>query len=164
MTTSSEMNPGELQARRLENVYTQLGTLLREPEVAERFRTAPGDNEWSALQVLGHMTEMVPYWLSHCRTVIAAAEPPHFGRTLESPERLAAVDPNTLRDPEELMRLFGIEVQTAANAIRQFTPAERVKKGIHIRRGEMTVDDILDQFILTHAEEHVEQVRTALHP
>jgi hypothetical protein len=162
MTASSEVNPGEAQARRLESVYEQLNTLLLQPEVVQRFRTAPGENEWSALQVLGHMTEMIPYWLSHCRTVIGAAEPPHFGRTLDAPERLAAVDPAALRDPVELMRLLGIEVRNAARTIRQFSPAERQKKGIHIRQGVMTVDDMLERFILTHAQDHLAQVQTAL--
>lgn len=162
MTNGSDMNSGETQAQRLETVYTQLDILLHEPEIAKRLSSAPGENEWSALQVMGHMTEMIPYWLNHCRTVIAAAEPPHFGRSLDAPERLAAVDPDTLRNPEELLRVLGQEIQTAAAAIRQFSPQERAKKGVHIRNGEMTVDTMLEMLIVAHAEAHLEQVRAAL--
>lgn len=162
MPNSSDPNPGERQARRLENVYQQLDALLRQPEVARRLRAAPGENDWSALQVIGHMTEMIPYWLAHVRTVMDAAEPPRFGRTLDAPERLAAVDPSALRDPDELMRLLGNEIQTAASAMRQLTPAERAKKGIHNRLGEITVADMLEQLVVAHAEDHFRQVQSAL--
>jgi hypothetical protein len=40
--------------------------------------------------------------------------------------------------------------------------ADRGKKGIHIRRGEMTVADVVEVFIVSHAEDHLEQVRAAL--
>ena len=162
MTASPEANFSETQARRLESVYSQLTTLLHRPDVAQRVRTAPGNNEWSALQVLGHMAEMIPYWLGHCSTFIAAQEPPHFGRTLDAPERLAAVDPGTLQQPEALVSLLEAEIQAAAKTLRQLTPAERRKTGIHVKRGEMTVDEIIEQLIVAHAEDHLLQVRKAL--
>lgn len=43
MTVSNEPNRGE--AQRLERVYEQLTTLLNQPAVAQRLRTAPGENE-----------------------------------------------------------------------------------------------------------------------
>jgi hypothetical protein len=69
VTASPETNFSETQARRLESVYSQLMTLLHQPYVAQRLRTAPDNDEWSALQVLGHLVEMIPYWLGHCRTL-----------------------------------------------------------------------------------------------
>ncbi len=162
MTASSEANFSEAQARRLESVYSQLTTLLHRPEAAQRLATPPGNDEWSALQVLGHVAEMIPYWLGHCRTLIAAHEPPHFGRTPDAPERLAAVDPDALKQPEALVSLLEAEIQAAAKTLRQLTPAERRKTGIHVKRGMMTVDEILEQFIVAHAEDHLVQVRTAL--
>ena len=97
MTAGIEENPGEAQARRLERMNEQLATLMRQPDVARRLRAAPGENEWSAMQTVGHMAEMIPYWLSHCRALIAATgEPPRFGRTLDAPERLAGVERGAL--------------------------------------------------------------------
>ena len=52
MTTGTEENPGEAQARRLEGAYEQLAALMRRPDVAQRLRAAPGENEWSAMQTL----------------------------------------------------------------------------------------------------------------
>ena len=109
------------------------------------------------------MVEMIPYWLNHCRAMMAAtAEPPHFGRSLDAPERLAGVERGAAGEPDELLRLLADEVQTAVRAIRQMSAAERSKKGIHVRRGEMTVADVVEVFIVTHAEDHLAQVRAAL--
>jgi hypothetical protein len=108
------------------------------------------------------MAEMIPYWLGHCRALIAADAPPRFGRTPEAPERLAAVAPETLKQPEELVRVLGTEIQAAARTLRQLTPSERRKTGIHVKRGRMSVDEILEQLVVAHAEDHLEQVRRAL--
>ncbi len=88
MTISTETNWEEVQALQLEQIYEQLAALLNQPKVAERLRTAPNENEWSALEVLGHIIEMIPYWLDHCHRLIAATEPSRFGRTDASPPAL----------------------------------------------------------------------------
>lgn len=163
MTASVEENPGEAQARRLERMNEQLAALLRQPDVARRLRAVPGENEWSAMQTVGHLAEMIPYWLSHCQVLIAAtAEPPHFGRSLDAPERLTGVERGAMGSQDELLRLLNDEIQAAANAIRQMSTAERDKKGIHRSRGEMTVADVVELLIVTHAEDHLAQVRAAL--
>lgn len=163
MTAGTQENTGEAQARRLESVYEQLAALLGRPDVAQRLRAAPGENEWSAMQTVGHVAEMIPYWLSHCRTIIAATgEPPRFGRTLDAPERLAGVERGAAGTPDEFLRLLNDEVQAAAKAIRHMPAAERGRKGIHLRRGEMSVADVIEIFIVAHAEEHLVQVRAAL--
>ncbi len=154
---------GEAQAKRLERVYEEAAKLLREPGVAARVRTPPGGTEWSAMQTLGHVTEMIPYWLNHCRTLIAATgTPPTFGRTPGSPERLAGVAHGASADPDALLRQLHAEVRAAARVIRRLSPAERGKRGISGERGEMTVAQAIESFIVEHAEEHLAQVQTAL--
>jgi uncharacterized damage-inducible protein DinB len=163
VTTETTENPGEAQARRLERVYAHVVKLLREPAVASRLRAAPGENEWSAMQTLGHMAEMIPYWLHHCRTLIAATGgPPTFGRTAGSPERLAGVAHGATSEPEALLTQLRDEVGSAAAAIRTLSVAERDKRGINPGRGEMTVAQVIESFIVGHAEEHLAQVQSAL--
>ena len=164
MSTRAPESSGEAQAQRLEHVAEQVARLLREPGVAARVRTSPGQDEWSAMQTLGHMTEMIPYWLSHCRTLIAAPGPevPRFGRTRGSPERLAGVAHGAAADPDALLRQLQEEVRAAAGAIRKMTAAERGKRGITSERGEMTVAQVVESFIVGHAEEHLAQAEAAL--
>jgi uncharacterized damage-inducible protein DinB len=162
-THATKNSSGEVQANRLERVYEEVAKLLREPSVASRLQTPPGGNEWSAMQTLGHMTEMIPYWLKHCQTLITASgTPPTFGRTTGSPERLAGVVHGASADPDALLRQLHEEVRAAAGVIRQLSPAERGKRGISTERGEMTVAQAIESFIVDHAEEHLAQVQTAL--
>lgn len=162
MTTHTDEQPGEAHARRLESAGERLQTLLSQTDIAQRGYTTPGSEAWSAMQTLGHTVEMIPYWLHHCQTIIAAAEPPQFGRTLENPERLAGVERGATDDPAKLLRQLNDSVQKAASAIRAMSAEERAKKGLHLRRGEMTVAEVIEVFIVSHAEEHLEQVRVAL--
>jgi hypothetical protein len=155
-------NRGETQATRLERVYEEVARLLQAPGMAARLRSAPRKEEWSAMQTLGHMTEMIPYWLNHCHVLIAATgEPPRFGRTAGSPERLAGVAQGETVEPDALLGRLGEEVRAAAGTIRKLSAVERGKRGLSGERGEMTVAEVIEAFIVSHAEEHLEQVRAA---
>jgi len=163
MTADTGIHSSDTQARRLEQVYEQVNTLLHHQDDVPRLRTAPGDQAWSALHVIGHMVEMIPYWLDHCHHLIAATlEPPQFGRTLDAPERLAGVEAATTIDARELLSQLQQVVETAAKDIRHMTEAERSKTGIHVRQGSMTVADVIEDLIVGHAEAHVIQVQEAL--
>jgi len=163
VTAPAKSSSGEVQANRLERVYEEVAKLLREPGVISQLRTPVGGNEWSAMQALGHMTEMIPYWLKHCQTLMAATgAPPTFGRTAGSPERLAGVAHGASADPDALLRQLHEGVRAAARVIRQLSPAERGKRGISTEHGEMTVAQAIEAFIVDHAEEHLVQVQTAL--
>jgi hypothetical protein len=152
----------ESQARRLETVNVEIAALLRRPEVVQRLRAA-GPDEWSAVQIVGHMNEMIPYWMGHVRNLAAAAgDPPRFGRMLDAPERLDAVAHGALSDPDDLLRQLDAVVRSAAADIRRLSPAERAKTGIHVRRGEMTVAAVIEDLVVTHAEEHQAQVKQVL--
>jgi len=162
VASNSVNRPGEPQARRLESVCEQLTMLMGHSDAIRRQRAA-GDKEWSVTQVLGHMVEMIPYWLGHCRVLIAAtAEPPVFGRGPDAPERLAGIEQGLYGDPKELLGLLNDEVKAATRAIREMSVGERSKKGIHIKLGEMTVANAVERLIVAHAEEHLDQIRAAL--
>jgi uncharacterized damage-inducible protein DinB len=163
MDTHTPEGLGESQAGRLEHVHEQVASLLGQPSVAARLRTPPGESEWSAMQTLGHMTEMIPYWLHHCRVLIAATgAPPTFGRTPGSPERLAGVAHGAAAEPDALLAQLRHEVRAAAGAIRGLSAADWGKRGLNPGRGEMSVADVVERFVVSHAEEHLAQVQAAL--
>jgi len=157
-----EPNSAEGQAARLESVNAQVAALLRRPEVAQRLRAA-GPDEWSAVQIVGHLTELIPYWMHDARLMAAATgEPPKFGRTLDAPERLEGVQRGANSDPHELLRLLDREIRAAVAGIRGMSAAERAKKGIHSRQGEIAVADAINVLIVDHAEAHVQQLKQVL--
>ncbi|HUF37011.1 MAG TPA: DinB family protein [Anaerolineales bacterium] len=162
MNDADKLHMSEGLAGRLERVGEALAAEMRRAETARGLRAGPGEAEWSALEILGHVVEMIPYWLAHVRTIVAADEPPRFGRTLDSPERLAAVAAVDTLGPGRLVEQLETEVEAAARAIRGMSAEALAKKGLHLRRGEMTAGEVLGEFIVAHAEDHLEQVRAAL--
>lgn len=163
MTAGTEGHSGEAQARRLESAVEAMIGLVQAHTAGADLRASPGEADWNTLQVLGHMVEMLPYWSGQIRRLMEApGAPPPFGRTLEDPGRLAGVEHGATATTAELLSLLQDETRAAAAMIRGLSPEARAKTGIHPRRGEMSVNDIVEQFIIAHAEEHVEQVREAL--
>ena len=84
MAANTVNHPGEPQARRLESVYEQLTKLMVHPDAIRRLRAA-GDNEWSVMQVLGHVVEMIPYWMEqgHGKEVETMPDEPVQGKGKE---------------------------------------------------------------------------------
>jgi hypothetical protein len=162
MTTPESTTWGNEQASRLEAVYAQLVSLLGDRATAQPADPARTSAEWSTTEILGHLVEMIPYWLASCRTILAAPEPPVFGRALDAPERLAGVEQGSTAPAVTLLAQLESEVRAAAAAMRALTVEERGKKGRHLLRGEMTVAEIIETTIVTHAEGHLAQVRAAL--
>ena len=161
---SEDPKSAEGQARRLENVNLQLAALLRRPEVAQRLRAA-GPDEWSSVQILGHMVEFINYWMASARALAAATgEPPHFGRSVDAPERLAAVEHGAASDLKTLLGELDRAVTAAARDIRALTPAERARTGIHNRLGEITVSDAIEELVVGHVEAHLAQAQQVLGP
>ena len=159
---SEDPKSAESQARRLENVNRQLAALLRRPEVAQRVRAA-GPEEWSSVEILGHMIEFINYWMGSARTLATATgEPPHFGRSVDAPERLAAVQHGAASDPEALLAELDRAVTVAASDIRAMTPAQRARTGIHNRLGEIAVADAIEELVVGHTEAHLAQAQQVL--
>lgn len=65
-------------------------------------------------------------------------------------------------DANQLLGQLKQVVEAAAKDIRHMSAFERGKTGIHIRQGQMTVADVVEQLIIGHAEAHVTQVQDAL--
>ena len=115
------------------------------------------------MQIAGHLTESIPFWVGNCHLIIASTgDSPPIGRTLEAEERLEGVARGAEREPGELFLLLQEEMEAAISAIQQMSEAERQKKGVHFRRGEMTVAQVIEVFILCHVAEHLQQIQVAL--
>jgi uncharacterized damage-inducible protein DinB len=153
----------ESQARRLEEIGQQLVLLLQQPDVAPRIHSSHYENDWSVMQTLGHLVEMLPYWTNRCCVMISAVEEPlQFGRELDAPERLEGINHGTEMKLGEMIFILNQEIQGASQAIRSMSEKDRKKMGIHIRYGEISVTEAIERLIVTHSEEHLNQVRSAL--
>ena len=119
-----------------------------------------GDERWEAGQVWAHLAEFPGYWLAQAQRVVALPtnEPVPFGRVKTDAGRLAAIERDRHTDPAALLARVRSSLAEVTAAARSLPPNAWALRGMHPSRGEMTVREIVDRFIVAHLEEHAQQL------
>ena len=154
--------PGEERAARLEAAVQ--GLLRRIDGVSgDALYQEPGEGEWSVMKVLAHVAEVLPYWARQAREVAAREQDDRpFGRTADDPDRVAAVEQHAHDPLDAVMPRLRTGLAEATATLRAIPREGWARTAHHARRGEMTVEQIVDQLLIAHVEEHAEQVQTVL--
>lgn len=163
MSTAPIAAPGEAAAGELERLAHDLLVCLA-PARAERRYVPPAAEGWSAIQVLAHAVEFIPYWTGQAATVAArddAGDRP-FGRTHDDPTRIAAVREHARDRYEALAEQLDSVVRSSAATLRAIPHAGWARTAVHARRGSMSVEQIVRQFLLDHLAEHTVQAAGAV--
>lgn len=118
------------------------------------------DERWEAGQVWAHIAEFPPYWLAEAQKVasLPTNEPVPFGRVKTDAGRAAAIERERHTQPAALLERVRGSLREVTDATRAFTPEEWNRRGLHPTRGEMTVQSIVERFIVDHLEEHADQL------
>ncbi len=118
------------------------------------------EERWEAGQVWAHIAEFPPYWLAEARKVasLPTNEPVPFGRVKTDAGRAAAIERERHTQPAALLERVRGSLAEVTDATRSFTPEEWNRRGLHPTRGEMTVQSIVERFIIDHLEEHADQL------
>lgn len=115
--------------------------------------------QWGPPEVLAHVAEMASYWLGEMERVVSGGdEPVPFGRIANDPVRLAILERDRTLPPRELYDRTNQALHRLERRWRSLTPAERSRRGLHPRLGEMTVAEIPPRFVVGHLAEHVVQL------
>jgi hypothetical protein len=148
--------------RRLDEVEQRLATHAAATAPQDRLTDAdPGTGErWEWGQVWAHLAEFIPYWLGQAREVLAAyrGDPVPFGRVKSNPERVAAVE----RDRGTAVAVLWERLQSQVGGLRTFVEelpdGGWVVRGVHQTLGEMSMHQLVDEFLVGHLEQHVDQL------
>ena len=130
----------------------------------DMIRYKPSENEWSIIQILSHLAEAIPYWLSEIKHVTDAPGS-QWGRGLQDPARLAAVsNPENLSIVKVKDEVAGLKQQVETGLIdlteeqlREESPHRNFQKF-----GNKPVSFIIDHFIEEHLEGHYGQIKRNL--
>jgi hypothetical protein len=137
-----------------------------EPWPLSRAYGAEPESDWGPKEVLAHVAEMVPYWLAQTEAILAApsdpAEPLPFGRIATDPERIASIGRDRALPAIELLAGIDAGLADVLARLDALGPADRARRGVHLRLGEMAVEAIVERFIVGHLEEHVRQLEEIL--
>lgn len=123
---------------------------------------APDEQTWSAIKILSHIAEFVPYWAAQARTVASSSSTEVFGRTHDDRDRIAAVEDHASDTLGMAITRLQVALVAADKTLRSIPADGWARRGRHARRGEMTAAAIIDSFILDHLEEHSRQLEEVL--
>jgi hypothetical protein len=118
------------------------------------------NEQWEAGQVWAHLAEFPGYWLGQVQRVIA--QPTHgaipFGRVRTDANRIESIERERHTDPAALLQRTRASLAEIGDAMRSWAPETWRLRGAHPTLGEMTVERMVDEFIVTHLEEHADQL------
>ena len=97
-------------------------------------------------------------WPDPARIGLPTYEPVPFGRVKTDAGRLEAIERERHTDPAALLERVRSSLAEVTEAVRAFAPDAWGRRGAHPSRGDMTVQRIIEQFIVEHLEEHAEQL------
>jgi DinB superfamily len=152
----------EAMLRRLDAVASRLHRHAAGDVPAAALTDAdPGTGErWDGGQVWAHLAEFIPYWLDQLRHVVAGygGEPVPFGRVKSDPERLDAIERDRATPVSELDARLQEQVGEARVFLRELPDGAWAVRGVHSTLGVMTLERMLDEFIVGHLEQHAAQL------
>jgi DinB family protein len=130
--------------------------------LSDDFGTAP-EASWGPPEILAHVAEMLPFWLGEVERILAGpgAQVP-FGRVATDQLRLLVLERDRSLPPRELFDRIAMGSDRVGRRLESLTPRDTERRGVHPARGEMTVEALADRFIVSHLEEHAEQLATVV--
>jgi hypothetical protein len=125
---------------------------------AELRLTHPATDEWSAMELLGHIAEMHYSYVARARNLMAHPGAP-LARDMQSPERIGAVERGPTLTVEQALEDLERARQYALAFLDELTPENMTIGGVHQALGPMTVRDVFSRTISGHARNHLNQLR-----
>jgi hypothetical protein len=157
------MNTRDAYLARLDAVEARLSAAsLNEPAPGEITEADPESGErWDRGQVWAHLSEFIPYWIQQAKPVLRgqpSGEPVPFGRTKSDPERIGAIERNRREAVFVLWTDTSAEIAELRGFLASIAPDQWDIRGLHPTRGAMTVDALVNQYLVGHLEEHADQL------
>jgi uncharacterized damage-inducible protein DinB len=151
---------GEQQIARVERTVQQLlEDIERLPREVLYREPTPG--EWPVMSILAHLAELLPYWANEAAN-LARTRSGRFGRSLDDPRRVGAIEQHGHDSLEAILPSIRQALQECIAALKSIPEQGWGVKGSHPARGEMSVEQIVNAFVVNHAEEHAAQIQATL--
>jgi uncharacterized damage-inducible protein DinB len=148
---------------RIQRLEASVQRLLQDVErlPADVLYREPRAGEWSVMSTLAHVAEILPYW-AHQAEKIAREPGAPFGRTHEDADRIAAVERHSRDALDATVARIRARLDESIKALRALPAEAWATAGQHPSRGSMSIDEIIDRFLVNHVQEHAAQVNAAV--
>jgi hypothetical protein len=122
------------------------------------------ESEWGPPEILGHVDEMLAYWVDELERVLAGdpAGPVAFGRIATDQSRMDRIDADRRKPMGALLDDIAAGLDRAAGFAAGLDADAVARIGVHPSRGEITIAESLERFLAAHLEDHLAQLREHL--
>jgi uncharacterized damage-inducible protein DinB len=144
--------------------YNELNQLIDGPLASldpDKLYDAPVENEWSIMQNLAHVVEIMPYWGNEIEKLVASPGQ-NFGRTMQHEGRLQAIREHSSDTLEQVKAALPGSYARLQEVLDKLKDSDLELTGIHSRFGEKPLDWFIEEFVTQHLINHVEQIKMCL--
>jgi len=144
--------------------YTALNQLIDGPLASvdsAKLYKVPVENEWSIMQNLAHIVEIMAYWANEIEKLVARPGQ-NFGRTMQNEGRLQAIREHSSDTLEQVKAALPGSYERLQEVLSKLRDSDLQLTGIHPRYGEKPLDWFIEEFVTQHLINHVEQIRMCL--
>ena len=144
--------------------YAGLLRLIDGPITAldpEKLYIPSGENEWTIMQNLAHIEEIMPYWAGEVEKLVAAPGQ-NFGRTMQHAGRLQAIDEHGRDSLEQVKAAIPASYARLEEVLGNLQDSDLALTGHHIKFGEQTLEWFIEEFVTKHLRSHIEQIKACL--
>jgi hypothetical protein len=119
---------------------------------------------WGPPEVLAHVEEYLRYWMGEIERVIEGdgGAPVPFGRIATDTLRLGVIGRDRSLPLREMFGRIESDAARVGARLRELDESEASRRGLHPVRGEMTVREMLEPFLVGHTEGHATQLHEIL--
>jgi hypothetical protein len=138
-------------------------------EAGRRFRRLPHSDShqpgppdpvtgerWDRFNVLGHMAEMLVFWSRQLGAALSSDG--RFGRQPHSSARLDGIESGHLLSESDLRSRIDAGLQAAEAFLQALQPEDLDRPLQSTTRGEMTLRQAIDYYLVGHFRDHVTQL------
>jgi hypothetical protein len=131
------------------------------PIEATKLYERPFPREWTLMECLAHVREIMPYWAGEIEKLVAAPGQ-KFGRTQQDEDRLRAIDEHRFDSLEQARAALPGSYARLEEVLGKLTDRDLALMGHHSTFGERNLDWFIDEFVTRHLQGHVEQLQSCL--
>ena len=157
------MSINDAYLARVDAVETRLAAVAEAspPEDALTGADPTTGERWDRGQVWAHVSEFIPFWIAQAGPVLRgqpSGEPVPFGRTHSDPERIGAIERDRREPISVLWGATHNDIALLRGFLATLKPEQWAARGLHLSRGVMTIDELVEDFLVGHLEQHADQL------
>lgn len=149
---------------RIQRLEMSVNRLIEDIErlPADVLYAAPRPGEWPVMSTLAHLAELMPYWV-HQAERIASTPGLVIGREHDDPDRIGPIEQHGRDSLPSMVTRLQASLAEAVATLRALPAEAWTHAAQHPTRGAMSIQDLVDAFLVDHAEEHAAQIQATLH-